>query len=380
MTANKILIFPIMAITLFYTLGGKTDRDKKICIQIITVILTCFSGFRSWQMGDVYHYCNSFLVCNMPGWKIDFESNDTIGLQLFFHIIGRLGGSFEICLFLIAAFVAITLGILVYRYSPSLYWSYVIYLAMGFYISSFNILKQIIAMGFITLAMMAIFERKPIRFLILVLVAALFHQPALIFLAAYPFANKKVDATYGGIIAVLVAVVFLFRDQIVRQATELYYVDDMSFQVMDDVGNKVVVMVLILIFALIMRPLRNYDVYYRQIFSIMVLATVVQTFAVYDNVFSRLADYFFQFSVLFIPMLLQPGTDQAIEYPEHRMEMRYFTVNSYLLIQICITAFAVLYYFSYINGNADLLNGFHFFWEVDTPSSLELLEERLMMY
>ena len=94
----------------------------------------------------------------------------------------------------------------------------------------------------------------------------------------------------------------------------------------------------------------------------MVLAVIIQTFAVYDNVFTRLADYFFQFSVLFIPFMLQSGEEQAVEYPGHKREIRYFTSRSYLLVQLCITIFAIGYYFYYIDGNAALLQEFHFFW------------------
>ena len=340
MTANKILIFPIMAITLFYALGKKTDRDKKICIQIVTVILTCFSGFRSWQMGDVYHYGYLFQECNAPGWQLDFETRDNIGLQILFFIVGKLGGDMQTCLLIIAAFVAITLGVLIYKYSPSPYWSYVIYLAMGFYISSFNILKQIVAMGFIVLAMIQVMEHKVLRFLALVIIAGLFHQPALIFVIAYPFANKRVDSIYVLLTGGMAATAFLFRSQIVEQ----------------------LVMILIILLALFMRPLKNHDVHYRQLFSIMILAAIIQTFAVYDNVFSRLADYFFQFSVLFIPFMLQTGEEQAEQYPEHRREIRYFTKRSYLLIELCITIFSIVYYFYYVNGNAALLQEFHFYW------------------
>ena len=362
MTANKILIFPIMAITLFYVLGKKTDRDKKICIQIVTVILTCFSGFRSWQMGDVYHYGYLFQECNAPGWQLDFETRDNIGLQILFFIVGKLGGDMQTCLLIIAAFVAITLGVLIYKYSPSPYWSYVIYLAMGFYISSFNILKQIVAMGFIVLAMIQVMEHKILRFLALVIIAGLFHQPALIFVIAYPFANKRVDSIYVLLTGGMAATAFLFRSQIVEQLVELYYTEEQSFQIMESVGGKVLFMILIILLALFMRPLKNHDVHYRQLFSIMILAAIIQTFAVYDNVFSRLADYFFQFSVLFIPFMLQTGEEQAEQYPEHRREIRYFTKRSYLLIELCITIFSIVYYFYYVNGNAALLQEFHFYW------------------
>lgn len=375
MEANRWLLFIIMGITFFFAKILKGNANKKLCVQVVTVILTCFSGFRSWQMGDLYHYCYAYLECNSPTWKLDLVNNgDTIGLQLFFHGAGSLGISFEVCLFIIAAFVAITLGVLVYKYSPSPYWSYIIYISMGFYISSFNILKQIIAMGFIILAMIAIIERRPVRYLLFVALATFFHFPAVIFIVAYPFAHKKVDAMYFVMIVAMFAAVFLFREQIVHQATQIYYVDDMSFKATETVGFKVIMMVVILLFAHFIRPLRSYDKIYNQVFNILILAILVQTFSVYDNVFSRLADYFYQFVVIFIPLMLQPGDEQAMMYPNHAKKIRYFTDKSYTFIYICVTAFAVWYYFRYLNASAELLSGFHFFWQVDSPSSLDLLK------
>ena len=362
MEENRWLIFVILAITAVYALGQKTNLSKKRCIQAVTVILTCFSGFRSYQMGDVFHYAYAYQACNSPGWTLDLESGDTIGLQLFFHGAGSIGLDFQACLFIIAAFVAITLGMLIYKYSPSPFWSYAMYLGMGFYISSFNILKQIIAMGFIVLALICILENKPIRFVLLVAIASLFHLPSAIFLVAYPFAKKRIDTMYFVMVALTILLVFIFRDQIVEQASTLYYEGDMTFEITETIGGRTIMMVAILIFGLVMRPLRAYDRIYSQIFNVLVLAAIVQTFSVYDNVFSRLADYFYQFVVVFIPLMLQPGWEQAEQYPDHIGEIRCFTERSYRIIYIPIVAFTIAYYFMYINASSALLSGFTFFW------------------
>ena len=362
MEENRWLFFVILTITAIYAIGQKTKLNKKRCIQAVTVILTCFSGFRSYQMGDVFHYAYAYQTCTSPGWTLDLGSNDTVGLQLLFYGAGKIGLNFQACLFIIAAFVAITLGVLIYKYSPSPFWSYAMYLGMGFYIASFNILKQIIAMGFIVLALMCILENKPIRFVLLVVIASLFHLPSVIFLVAYPFAKKKIDTTFFFIIVLTIVLVFSFRDQIVEQASTLYYEGDMAFENTETIGGRVIMMAIILILGLVMRPIREYDKIYSQIFNIMVLAVVVQTFSVYDNVFSRLADYFYQFVVVFIPLMLQPGWEQAEQYPEHVNEIRCYDKKLYQMIYILILIFTIVYYFAYINTSSALLSNFRFFW------------------
>lgn len=381
MNEHKWLFFIVAAIGLFYTVGRQTKWNKKRCIQALTILLTCFAGLRSWRMGDVRHYCWAYLECNLPDWKMNWTatSGDTIGIQLLFRGVGQLGLGFEVCIFLIAAFLAVTLGVLVYRYSPSPFWSYVMYLAMGFYMSSMDILKQAIAMGFVMWAMMAVLEHRPVRFLLFVGIAAMFHTPALVFLIVYPFANKKMDIYYFLILIGMVGAVFLFRDEIVEFTGDLYYEEGMEFEAEGVLGGKTVVMVMILILALVLRPLKQYDVMYRQLFNVMILAAVVQSFSVYDNVFTRLAEYFFQFVVLFMPMMLQSGKVRARLDPEHAGEIYYLEPKAMFVLQIGIAVFAFWFYNQNVDSAA-YLKQFCFLWEDENPSSLELLREMLAEY
>lgn len=381
MNEHKWLFFIVAAIGLTYTVGRQTKWNKKRCIQALTILLTCFAGLRSWRMGDVMHYCWAYLECNLPDWKMNWAatSGDTVGIQLLFRGLGQLGLGFEVCIFLIAAFLAVTLGVLVFRYSPSPFWSYVMYLAMGFYISSMDILKQAIAMGFVMWAMMAVLEHRPVRFLLFVGIAAMFHTPALVFLIVYPFANKKMDIYYFLILIGMVGAVFLFRDEIVEFTGDLYYEEGMEFEAEGILGGKTVVMVMILILALVLRPLKQYDGMYRQLFNVMILAAVVQSFSVYDNVFTRLSEYYFQFIVLFMPMMLQSGKARARLYPEHAKEIRYLEPKAMFVLQIGIAVFAFWFYCQNVDSAA-YLKQFCFLWEDENPSSLELLRDMLAEY
>lgn len=370
------LLAAVAAVTVVYSLSGRTKVNKKRCVMWATVILTLFSGLRSWQIGDVYHYCYVFLQCNTPGWKLDIHSSDTIGFQLLCRAVGRLNLGFEVCLFLIAAFAAITLGVMVFKYSPSPYLSYLLYICMGNYIFTFYALKQTIAMGFIVLAMMAVIEAKPVRFLVFVGLATLFHTPACIFLIAYVVARKRFDFSYFVILAVIAACVMIFRDQIVRFATELYYEGELQFSADEGVGGKFIMMLAILVISVFVRPLNNREIKYRYMFNIMICAVIIQSFSIYDNIFTRLADYYFQFFVIFVPIVfnehreVQPAEDGAVRNSGYRLPH-----NMHMLALAGITAFSVVFYLNNLNNSAALLDSFHFFWEVDVPYSLDLLEK-----
>ena len=192
MDRQMMLLLVVMVIALLYTKAQETDYNKKICVTVITIVMALFSGLRSWWMGDLIKYYTDYLNCNGTAWSnYIFEDYTNLGLPLFFRGAGALGISFDVCIFIIAVFFAVSLGILVYRFSPSPYWSYLMFIAMGFYIFTFSGLNSRALRGFVIFAMIAILDNKPVRFVIWVLIASVFHAPASVFLAAYPMAKKR---------------------------------------------------------------------------------------------------------------------------------------------------------------------------------------------
>lgn len=369
------LLVIVLIICVLYAVSHKTRIDKKRCIQCITIILTLFSGLRSWQMGDIYHYCYAFLQCNSKDWVLDVKSHDSIGTQLLYRAVGQMHMGFEVCLFIIAAFSAITLGIMVYRYSSSPYLSYLMYICLGYYIFTLSGLKQTIAMGFVMLAMDGVFKSKPIKFLACVGLAGLFHTPALIFIIAYPFARKKINISYFVILFLSVFTILMFRNQIVSFATTMYYENDTEYVVGEGFGGKFIMMIAILLVSALIRPVKNYDHKYRYVFNIVIIATIIQSFSVYDNGFTRLADYFFQFFVLFVPMLMEDGYKQVGEHPEKAKEIRYYSKSIYSAMILIITIFSIIFYKQTVDASAELLSGFKFVWDSDASYSLNMLGE-----
>lgn len=362
------LLIAVMAICLFYSLMGNTGRSRRQCVIVMTVILALFSGLRTWWMGDLIKYYTQYLACNGPDWQSVINAGmENIGLRYFFHYAGAIGISYDNCLLIIASFVAVTLGILVYRYSPSPFWSYTMYIGMGFYMFTYSGLKQAVAMSFLILAAMAMFERKFPKYLLLVVLGGLFHAPAFIFLAAYPFCRQKLNRRYVLALFGLVLGMFLYRTQIVNFMNELYYEEADAFADTNEVGGKFIMMLLIMILGVVLRPLHKWDTVYLQVFNLMILAAALQSMSVFGNVFSRLADYYYQFVVLYIPMILQTGRSQARAMPMHRSEIRYWNPNHYLLLGIFVVVFAFWFYGNQLDS--PILKDFMFRWQID-PYSL----------
>lgn len=369
MDRQILVLIVIMVVTLVFFRANDYMNNRKFCVSIVTIIMTCFSGFRSWWMGDLIKYYTLYRNCNAEdGMSKVFEDYTNIGIRVFFRTMGCMGISYDICIFIIAAFSAITLGILVYKYSPSPYWSYLIYIAMGFYLFTYSGLKQTIAMGFVVLAVIQIFESKPIRFLFWVFIAGIFHAPAFILIIAYPVAKKKIDAKYFFMLIMTVVLIYVFKNQIITWFTEAYYEEEKLYTVTKTIGGRAVMMVFIIILGLILRPAQEGDKIYCQVLNLMVIAALIQYFSIYDNVFTRLADYYYQFIVLFMPMILESGDHQLAMNPHPLYRIRCYNKEIYLIAGVAITVFALWFYNSTITGSA-FLQEFKFFWEID-PYSL----------
>lgn len=367
MSTQLFLLFLIMIIAMLFSGVKDNHRNRVVCVSIISVILALFSGLRTWWYGDLIKYYTQYLSCTGADWQsVVFGKYSNIGLRLYFNIAGRLGISYDTCLFIIAVFVAVILGILVFKYSPSIYWSYLMYIAMGFYMFTYSGLKQTVAMGFIMLAAMAIFNDKPIRFGIWTVIAGMFHAPAFIFAAAYPMAKKKIDKLFFLYVLIVMVMVFLLRDYIVNFLSDAYYEDEKVFKAKEAIGGRAIVMAMIVCLGLYMRPIQNSDKTYSKVFNLMVIAVLIQFFGVYDNVFTRLSDYYFQFVILFIPMIMENGDHQRHHCKDGHI-VKEHSRFLYGFLAVSITLFAIWFY--YQSMDSLVLESFKFRWEID-PYSL----------
>ena len=213
-------------------------------------------------------------------------------------------GDYQWFIGIIALFVMIAVAQYVQRYSPSPIQSILYYFGLLYYTMMFNTLKQSLAMAFILFAFNALVDRKLIRFLLMVWIASLFHFPALVFLPAYWIANMKLGRTYLFFLAALFLVTYLLRDQLVEWMTDAY-----DTEILDTgrsfLANKVIVMIVVIAASLVIRPPGGEDKVYNALLMIIGVSAVIQTFSTYNNTFERLADYYFQFSIVFIPMVFE---------------------------------------------------------------------------
>ena len=104
----------------------------------------------------------------------------------------------------------------VWKRSDNFFISYLVMICLGIWGMAFFILRQTVALAIILFAYDALEDRKPLRFVIIVLLAASFHTTALAFLVVYPLLYVRRDAVYFLVFLFAGAVCILFGPELVN--------------------------------------------------------------------------------------------------------------------------------------------------------------------
>lgn len=355
----------VMAITTVFAVVFRNDKKKFIISTAIVHILVC--GLRYDQMhGDLSAYKRGFYSLASAGWFSDVVIKN--GRNTLFYLLNKLvatltNSNFQVLLFVISFISIAAISYVIYRYSEQPYISFLMWSCFGFYIFSFYSIKQTLAMAFIMLSSIGIFERKPVLFYVLVIIAGFVHMPAFVFLPAYELCRVKKPSTIIRFYLIFIVTVILFKNQIVDLMADLYYEGGMytSLDTMD-IGGKFIMMICLLGVGVVLCNLRNE--YYRYTFILLATASLLQMFSAYNHVFTRLADYYFQFIILYAPFMLK-----QVHNDENDISMFYFNDDSRKLLTIGFVLLALAFYYRVYFRAAnsvvvdDLVANFRFYWQ-----------------
>ena len=345
-------------LVLAYVMRGDKPENKDY------IWLSCLLMFALCGLRDVYSigidsatsYVSIFRRLGETDWA-DIPQGNNMGFTYLLKLCHALtGGDYQSFYMLYTAFFMVIFGRFVSKYSPSPVQSFCYFWGLLCYIFLFDGIKQGIAMGFITLAFDAIVEKKPLWFALLVYIAWWFHAPALIFAPAYLIAMMKPGRMYLLFLAALLAFTYTFRDRILELMLEFYDTTIYDYE-MRFLANKVIIMLGIVAAALVLRPPEEDDRVYGILLQFMGIAVVIQTFASYNNTFERLANYYFQFCVAFIPLVFQTDTRRSrlLDIKTEAMAKQ--------LAPWAFCAFGVWRFANYITSNAWAWLPYRFFFE-----------------
>ena len=322
-------------------------RKRIYYIVLVAAIHAFVSGFRYEHLtGDLMKYQWNFVDYLNHDYFSEHLLNDGIntGFFWFCKLISTLSnGDFQVCLMVVAIIIEVAVAFLVYKYSPIPWISFLVWDCFSFYIFGFSALKQSLAMAFIMLAMDAVLENRLRRFLVFSMIAGAIHFPAFAFLPAYWIAKAKLKPMTILCYVAAALVILAFQTPIVNFITDIYYEEgEMILADSAELGGRFFMMVVILAMGICLKGVS--DRRFEKLFNIMVVAAIFQMFSGYDNIFTRFADYYFQMSILFLPLMVSsPATNPRLG-GSHRTALFRFNKRSLKAITICMAVYLIWYY------------------------------------
>jgi len=298
---------------LFRLRFANTKKIKCFFVSFATIQLVVILSLRHISTGvDVAGYVYNFKYL-FPSYSFNqlMAHRWEIGFKLLNKIIYFFTSNEHIFLSLIAIFSIVPVGIFIYKYSKMPFLSFALYISFNYYSFTFSGLRQSIAYGIILISYNFIINKKPFKFVISVLFAALFHKSALIFLPAYFLADLKINKLSISVILLCDVIIFIFRKQIFQFIVDMFYnnhevVESSSFRWM-----------LLCIFIL------SYGLFfYKQVIALsknnnalyvfLIMGVSLMIFSSVGTNVMRVADYYYMFVILFIPEVISVIKDTRL--------------------------------------------------------------------
>ena len=312
--ANLLIIIIIYLICCACTKSKK--RRQKIFFFVAFIQLFLFLGLRRIDVGvDLQNYIPFLKRVIEFNYKELFTIGFEPGYNMYCSIIMGIFKNEQIFLIITAAITLFGAGYFIYKNSKNYFFSIFIYVTFQFYIFLFSGLRQAIAISILLLSTKFIKERKVIKFVILVLLAGMFHKSAFIFLPAYFIAYKKITTKYIVTIIGIGVMLFLLREHVMIFVTRYLYT---GYDTLDNQGGGygLLLLLLILFMAAFYFKKNTLEIDGTNIiwYNYSIIAILIQMLASIEGNVARLTMYYSISMVILIPNVLEAIKPKEISY------------------------------------------------------------------
>lgn len=184
-----ILFISILLSVLFeyFEKDGQT-LFKQLCFILLVTVLVCFAGLRNmaYTVQDETLYRNGVLLYSTQPFNFQkIGLLDESGFYLYQWCIAHLFHSDQIFIFLSSFFTITSILLFLKKYSTHFSFSILLFISLGEYYTTFNVLRQFLAIAIVIWSFEYIKERNLLKFSIIILVAGLFHKSAFFLFLIY---------------------------------------------------------------------------------------------------------------------------------------------------------------------------------------------------
>lgn len=344
--------FLYFIVIMSYPILTKVKNGKKIYCILTGICYFAVAALRSNIVGfDTAIYVNSFeriSKMSLDSVLLFFDKDICFWILLF--LLGKITTNYTVLFFLIASIFTISAWHFIYKYSKDPRLSIIVMLAFNLYQFTFTGMRQTVAMSFILWAIDYCYQKKIIKSIALILLGAIFHSSALIFIIVILFRVYKIKLSniHAKAIAFLLGIVFLLRGTIAQKLIVL--IQDRGYEVTmlnNGLTMTFVIFVLFLLGCLFIQKYHFSDENATLTYLIAMTACFFEMLVSTQSIFFRIAFYFLMIYIVFVPNVIE-----SIQNGKSRFIVK---ISVYVLLSIQYLAFTI--------GSCGILP-YQTFWQV----------------
>ncbi len=325
-------------------------NDRNLSLKY-TLIISCFlvllAGLRGIDIGadtDQYQYMWERLI--KANDYNTFNVKEEIG---YFYIQAFLKQyiNYQCFLFLIATFSIFAAGFIIYKYSKSICFSFLIfYSSIAFHTLEFSATRQCIAFGFILLAFHFMTLRRLIPYVVLMALGFMFHKSSIVFFPAYWIINIKLERKTMIYWCCFLILSFVFSEIIFAFLNSFSRIDYSTTEVAAGGVRYFILQFAITVIGFIYYKVVSKDYICRISFILYSVSTLLWPFLNGNPALYRLQYYFDFFLCLYIPnFIYQLPSESNIKK-----------------IMVIVISFQMLYVLFFMR-TIETFYPYNFFWE-----------------
>lgn len=281
----------------------------------VFVILLFFMACRGENVGvDLENYLPTYSWARSMSWEEYFYNvNMERGFLLLNKFMSFFWSTSRGYIVLTSILMMWLLKRYVEQYSEDKIFSYILYIMLGYYGMSFNIIRQMLAVLVLLQSLEYIRNRNFKKFICIYLIAVMVHYTAVVFIILYFIYPIKINKLYIGICLFISICNLLFASKLLTMLIKVFprYENRYSAIMTSEEGYKLLIVYFLLVLSILFFKVQTQYKY--KIFCHMILITLVlQSLSTGFALFVRVVVYFSISLIIIIPSLFFRDKNQKI--------------------------------------------------------------------
>lgn len=326
----SLIIFIVLIGILFEKLG------RNIYLYIVFGVFLVIAGFRADIIGnDTRVYTNLFKSIAFSDDLSIFSPRFELGYVYFNKLLTFFSTNPQIILFSSSLIILFGFMKFIQSYSKIPWLSVYLFFTLGYFGMTMNTIRLNMALVIILYSYNLLRKNQVIRFVVVVLLASLFHRTAIIFLIAWPIKNIRISKKNIIGIVLMSAIIYSFFPVFINILfrifpTYQYYLGSeyLNGEIRLASVMNMLVGVSIITFGLITRKYtssietsdfvyvktkQNLNVNDKKLMLLLLILSVPITFLSFRfNLLDRVSDYFLVFAIVYLPNAIKDIRDKKL--------------------------------------------------------------------